>query len=165
MIKLAELTRELAIPNNMRVKMSHGPIVLDKGKTYEQQPTMKPRGFWYGFGNEWIEWVRGNMPEWEGNYLYEVDIKHSNVLLIESYYDLVLFDKTYAATASKHGFPRDPGEAIDWAAVSKKYDGVEIYPYERGNRHQHSWYSTWNVASGCIWNLSHIELKQIEPKL
>jgi hypothetical protein len=126
---------------------------------------MKPRGFWYGFGNEWIDWVRGEMPEWEGEYLYEVDIGRSNILQIKTTSEITIFNKKYQASESKHGYSRVPGYAIDWGAVAKKYDGIEINPYQWGCRLKYIWYYSWDVAGGCVWNLAHIQLKQIEPKI
>ena len=71
MIKLKDILKEITIPNNMRIHMSKTTMTLQK-KKYTQADVMKPNGFWYGFGKEWIDWTKTEMPEWVGKYIYEV---------------------------------------------------------------------------------------------
>lgn len=49
---------------------------------------------------------------------------------------------------------------IDWEAVKKIYSGIIITPYQWSLRLDYSmvWYYSWDCASGCIWDLSKIEV-------
>jgi hypothetical protein len=174
MIKLKEIIKELNIPDNMRVHMSKTPITL-RNVSISQKTDMKPKGLWYGFGNEWIDWVRGNMPDLEGNHVYHVIFPESkNVLKIKSVHEIMEFTKEYVATNNEINsyLPGSSGYAhaygiktgtmyMDWEKVSKKYEGIEIYPYLYNARHELMWYYGWDVASGCVWNFSNIELKEL----
>jgi hypothetical protein len=42
--------------------------------------------------------------------------------------------------------------AINWPRVAMNYHGIEAAPYFWGLRWDYSWYSGWDVASGCVWN-------------
>jgi len=163
MIKLKQLVAELKYSEHMRIHMSKTPLELEK-RIFTQKTTMKPNGFWYGFGHEWIDWVRSEMPGWEGKYIYEVDIGNSNVLQIKTHMELMMFNREYQSNLSDTGFKREEGEAIDWKKVASKYDGIEINPYQYEARFQYLWYYGWDVASGCIWNLNNVKLKLITDK-
>lgn len=157
MIKLQQLIQELKLTDDMRIHMSRDPFELEK-RVYEQRISdMKPRGFWYGFGSEWIDWTRSEMPEWTGKYIYKVDIGNSNVLKLSNQMELAMFDRQYEAS-------RDGGIFKDWVAVSKKYDGIEINPYQWSSRRNYIWYYGWDVASGCVWNLTDIKLTLISDR-
>ena len=158
MIKLEQLVAELKYPEHMRIHMSKTPFELEK-RIFTQRATMKPNGFWYGFGNEWIDWVRSEMPDWEGKYIYEVDIGNTNVLKIDTHFDLMKFHRKYA---ERKQIARD--DLLDWSEVAKEYDGIEINPYQFEARYQYMWYYGWDVASGCIWNLNNVKLKLITDK-
>ena len=158
MIKLEQLVAELKYPEHMRIHMSKTPFELEK-RVFTQRATMKPNGFWYGFGNEWIDWVRSEMPDWEGKYIYEVDIGNTNVLKIDTHFDLMKFHRKYA---ERKNVAHD--DMIDWIQVAKEYDGIEINPYQYEARNQYMWYYGWDVASGCIWNLNNVKLKPITDK-
>ena len=158
MIKLKQLVAELKYPEHMRIHMSKTPFELEK-RMFTQRATMKPKGFWYGFGNEWIDWVRSEMPDWEGKYIYEVDIGNTNVLKIDTHFDLMKFHRKYA---ERKQIARD--DLLDWSEVAKEYDGIEINPYQYEARYQYMWYYGWDVASGCIWNLNNVKLKLITDK-
>jgi hypothetical protein len=111
----------------------------------------KPKGLWYSCGDEWVEWLRSEMPQWEtdSNYLYEVD-PSDKVLYISSNAEMRMFESTYGIRA-KFG-----GSAIDWAKVqSDGHAGIEICPY-LGDFRWHDWYYGWDVASGCIWDKTGI---------
>ena len=49
MIKLKQLVAELKYSEHMRIHMSKTPFELEK-RIFTQKTTMKPGGFWYGFG-------------------------------------------------------------------------------------------------------------------
>lgn len=157
MIKLAGLVEELKISDDMRIHMSKKPFELER-RVYSQRIDAKPTGFWYGLGNEWIDWTRYEMPNWIGKYIYKVDIDKSNILEIKTHRDLMVFNRQYQSLKSVTGYRREKGEAIDWDVISKKYDGIEINPYQQEARYQYMWYYGWDIASGCIWNLNKVKL-------
>jgi len=60
-------------------------------------------------------------------------------------------------------------DLIDWRAVAREYDGIIITPHcpERhlSEDDASTWYYTWDVASGCIWNpraIAHISPIELE---
>ena len=105
------------------------------------KPMAKPFGLWYAIGTEWIDWVKDNMPEWERDHAFVLDIDKSRLLQINTYYDLQSFDEEFGVE----------GYYIDWGRVSEKYGGIEIAPYIYQARYEMLWYYGWDVASGCIW--------------
>jgi len=134
-----------------RIHMSKSPFVLNK-KECAQSAGPKPRGFWYGMEMAWHEWVQSEMPHWMGECYYEVDLGDSAILIIDSSAGLDRFSKKYSR-----------GEFyIDWMLVSEKYDGIEIDPYQWSRRHEYMWYYGWDVASGCLWNLRQVSIKELE---
>jgi hypothetical protein len=158
MIKLSELVNELKLTDDMRIHMSKTSFELEQ-RTFAQRVTMKPSGFWYGFGSEWIDWCRHEMPNWTGKYIYGVDVDNINILRITTHMELMQFSREYQSDVSDTGYRRDAGEAIDWKMVANKYDGIEINPYQFEARMQYMWYYGWDIASGCVWNLKNVKLK------
>lgn len=154
MIRLIDLLKEEHMSKDIRIHMSKKPLIL-KNKTYSQSPASKPNGFWYGFGDSWLDWVDQNMPEWKGKYIYQVDIADSNVLKIKTYQQLISFTKEYSISQFQ----------IDWKKVSSKYAGIEINPYQHKARMNMDflWYYGWDIGSGCIWDHSKVKLVSITP--
>ena len=114
----------------------------------EQSTGMKPKGLWYSCGDEWIDWVSGEMPEWlaAANYLYEIEIS-DDVYEIVSAKGLRQFENLY-------GVPMGGGMLqIDWKKVQDDgWAGIQICPYRGEARYSSMWYYGWDVASGCIWD-------------
>lgn len=162
-ISLLNLIFELKLTDDMRIHMSKKPFELEK-RNFIQNKRMKPSGFWYGFGGAWIDWVRSEMPDWEGKYIYNVDIGNTNVLQINTHMELMKFTREYQANSNEFGYIREDGESIDWKKVASKYDGIEINPYQFEARYQYMWYYGWDIASGCIWNLNNVKLKLLTDK-
>jgi hypothetical protein len=134
-----------------RIHMSAKPLVLER-RVYGQTCGMKPHGLWYGIGYAWHEWVESEMPHWMGSHNYEVNLGKSAILIIDS-------------CAGLDGFSRKYGRGefhVDWELVSEKYDGIEIDPYQWSRRHEHMWYYGWDIASGCLWNLQQVSIKELE---
>ena len=97
MIKLSQLVNELKLTDDMRIHMSKKPFELEP-RTFTQKDELKPTGFWYGFGSEWIDWCRNEAPEWIGKYIYSVDIGNTNVLQIKTHMELMQFNREYQAS-------------------------------------------------------------------
>ena len=153
MIKLTQLINELELTDDMRIHVSKKPFELEP-RTFTQTVTVKPSGFWYGFGSEWIDWTRNEMPEWTGKYIYDIDTGNTNVLQIKTNVEMLQFNSEYKADV----YMKDAGEAIDWKKVASKYGGIEINPYQYDDA-MLLWYYGWDIACGCVWNLSGVKLK------
>jgi hypothetical protein len=155
--ELTELETRLKITPDMRIHMSKNPINKLEKRHYTQICDDKPDGFWYGFGNEWIEWTETAGPERKGEYIYEVDINGANILQIKAYSEFLAFTKEYGSCKQII-----PGVlfSIDWPKIHLKYDGIEINPYIDQARisDKFLWYYSWDVASGCIWNLEKVKI-------
>ena len=93
------------------------------------------------------------MPEWEGDDAYVLTLDKSNMVVITNFEELMTFHEEFSVP--HHGM-----EMIDWAKVASKYDGIEIAPYIHKGRWELMWYSTWDVASGCIWSTNVIKNSQ-----
>ena len=130
--------------------------IKSKDEFIEYRPTVqsnradwKPKGFWYGFGTSWLDWVRNEMPEWESENAFLVDIDDSKILKIKTPDELLAFHEKY----SKLPMPDYFEKYIDWGKVAVDYPGIEIAPYLSSMRMDSRvpWYYSWDIASGCIW--------------
>ena len=113
-----------------------------------QNPNQKPVGLWYGCGDSWIEWLRGDMPQWleESTYLYEIKLG-SDVLQISNDEEFQKLEDDFLVFAP-HG-----QKAMDWGLIQNNgHSGIEICPYNQGRRWKSDWYYGWDVGSGCIWD-------------
>ena len=126
-----------------------------------EEPHFKPKGLWYAIGTEWIDWVRDEMPHWEGNIIYKIEVNPSKMLFITNKNELASFSDTYKIINNESNVIR----YIDWKRVAEKYSGIEIAPYQSVARYDITWYYTWDVASGCIWKKDGIiSIKRIKIK-
>ncbi len=109
----------------------------------------KPRGLWYscqGCVDNWLQWC---IDEDFRTYTYaaELGLDMSRILKIRTPAALRAFSAEYAYGSSMR-------MRVAWAAVASRWGGIEIAPHLRDCRHQdlHYWYTTWDVASGCVWD-------------
>ena len=65
-----------------RITMKSQKDFVPHSYTQRSDPTFKPMGLWYAKGNAWIKWVRKNMPHWEQEYLYRLDLDYSKILVL-----------------------------------------------------------------------------------
>jgi hypothetical protein len=169
------------LPNDVKVHMSSGPI--EKLKPYSQRAGPKPMGLWYDCEKEWMSWISSEMPNWVGayNYVYTIHLNKSNILELKTEEDIFAFTQEYSkSSAIEPGeidinqIRRDMGmevtekvygssDYIDWPALSSKYAGIEICPYQYGCRMDEKtrWYYTWDIASGCVWNPAGVDVRFI----
>lgn len=178
MIKLTQLINELELTNDMRIHTSKKSFELEPRTFTQKFHAPKPDGFWYGFGSEWFDWSRANLPDAKhGKYIYSVDIGNTNILQIKTYEELVQFSQTYEYeneiskmlhkirgldSPINRMFRGNEFGLVNWEKVVSKYDGIEINPHQdeaKRNSYFYYWYSNWDVASGCVWNLSGVKLK------
>lgn len=121
-----------------------------------QKIDMKPIGLWYGIGKSWIDFVQSEMPDRETDHVFKIDIDTNNVLIIDN-------DKSFLDFSNQYKDPQKEGRygnyKINWPEVAKKYKGIEfsIYFYKYRMDNEHQWYYPWDVASGCIWDLSAVK--------
>lgn len=129
-------------------KLDEKILARDLGKVRSDQGVYaKPRGLWYACGNEWLEWCAGNYFN-PGQYVYEVIVDpRSNMLRLDSDKLVARFTETYGD--ARYGMD----DRIDWTRVAGDFSGIEVCPYPLD---MPEWLTRWDVASGCIWDLSAI---------
>ena len=58
------------------------------------------------------------------------------------------------------------GRHVDWRAVARDYDGIEISPY-RSDRPamtgRHACFANWDIASGGVWRPRGVRLTPTRP--
>ena len=126
---------------------------FDPWRTYTQERTYKPTGFWVSVDDEWMNWVRDNW-DWPDHPTVDVGIDLSRVLVVDSQEKFLAFSNTIT---------KDDFNNIHWYEVASAYDGIVIAPYQLTHRlsTEHAWYYPWDCASGCIWNLSAVTSVEI----
>lgn len=131
---------------NSRIIMSGNDSIAFEPKKQKNGYQMKPNGLWYGIGTSWLDWIRSEMPHWERDNIFLLEIDDSKILKITNEHELLMFNDEY-------GEKKDYLTTIDWLRVSKDYRGIEITPYLHTMRMDNRvfWYYGWDVASGCIW--------------
>lgn len=136
------------------------PLEFDREKTYDQRESFKPVGFWVSVQGEddWPSWCRSemwNVESLENRAVVELD-PAANVLMLETPFAMLEFHTKYEKPSAERYWNKG---YIDWSAVAKDYDGIIIAPYQWSLRLSTKllWYYTWDVASGCIWNLNAIK--------
>lgn len=110
----------------------------------------KPRGLWYAHGNSWIKYLVNEEHPWADKRLFQTNWVYSfklgdSVLALE-HKDIPKFEKKYADKTR---------DKINWYAVAKEYDGIDIKYTERMScslKYNSYWLWGWDVGSGCIWN-------------
>jgi hypothetical protein len=126
-----------------------------------QTVDFKPQGFWYSVDEDWERWCRSEQPDWlEGHHTHYVFLGKERLVYIKDVLELDAFHKRYKANPFIHiGLST---EYIDWRLVAAEYDGIEIAPYLWERRLMgppHSWYYSWDCASGCVWRPRGIQVK------
>ena len=128
------------------------------------QDAKKPRGLWFSAETDDPDdtnWKDSCILE-EYNleilkYRYEVHLtRDANILRIRTHPSMVAFTQEY--THSPFGVMKIMN-FIDWQAVSERFQGIIIAPYQYQCRLHPDffWYYGWDCASGCIWDLNAIE--------
>ena len=136
-----------------RLHHSRGGGYIDAGphrqpSAEDQVGPAKPDGIWYDCGGEWKEFCETDLGSYSSrryDTVFEVILNEENILFITNEGEFDRFEGEYGRKGRYE-------LVIDWNEVSKKYAGIEICPYLRNKRMDHSWYYPWDVASGCIWH-------------
>lgn len=145
------------VSNSDRVVMLNEPWDPKKyPRVFVQKPGIKPTGLWYALGLEWIRWTASETPEWLGKYFYRLSVNESLLLQLATVRDTLLFAKRFS-------IPPERGLYINWPEISSQYGGIEINPYQWSLSNRFTWYNTWDVSSGCIWNpLAIISIEEVQ---
>lgn len=125
--------------------MSHEPEINFREKT-NQELEFKPNGLWYGIGTAWIDYTRDTFPHREQEHMFKIDVDESQMKIIRTLDDMEEFEKEYGVKQ-----PNSYYTYIDYVKVAQDYGGIEIAPYLGAAYGKHLWYSSWDLASGCIW--------------
>ena len=139
-----------------RYSVSKTPIDAVLNTSGKLRQHFKPAGLWYACGDEWVDFLESEMPDWLEaiNYVYEIvpDMRH--MLRLDDVNDILALSRQYGVReyGGRVGY-------IDWPGVGQMCDGIEICPYQRSLRNDNrtDWYYTWDVASGCIWRPSGVK--------
>lgn len=144
----------------MKIVLSSGPIPGLIDMRDKQEVNHKPRGLWYACGDEWLEWLSSEMPDWRDQitHIYQLLTAplspwpaNGEVAFLQTVKDIDEFTEDYGKkTPWSFGNRVD---SIDWPAVARDFPGgIEICPYHwERRRSDASWYYPWDVASGCLW--------------
>lgn len=150
--QLKTIQERLEFGSRERIHVSTNPI-SELGITQQSSGSLKPKGLWYGFGDQWISWLKSEMPEWwdEAQYAYKIFPNLANILVINTIEELDQFIDTY-----------NVGRNIDWVKVAEEYDGIEFPTYSKNrfrnlafsssDHMKYMWVYSMDIASGCIWN-------------
>ena len=121
---------------------------IDVNKVFEpEKHGIKPHGLWYEINGDWVKWCGSNALEWVKEY----DI----ILVLDTYEKTVQFCQTYIDKNNELRML----QYIDWGKVAKDYKGIEIpniSAVNKGELRMSPWIWSWDVNSGCIWDLSTI---------
>lgn len=121
-------------------------VVNDKISVPMPVGGIKPEGLWYAFGQSWIDYKLA-WDKLEESFIFELSLDKSKILTLTNPQEINAFNDTYRVGVD--------GKIINWLDVSKHYDGIEIVPFNSDYSDCY-WYQTFDVPSGCIWNLKAI---------
>lgn len=163
------------IPANLLTTASDKPIgkIRDLSSLCKNGP--KPVGVWYAQGSDWLRFISIGRPVVmeKVNYVYSVKPNYSSgdlrtssggVLKLDTEEKVLQFSDMYSKRLTGHSFE------VSWPIVCSRWDGIEIIPYQQNLslKSSTSWYSTWDIPSGCIWRQGgalEIDLLRSRPGL
>lgn len=148
------------------------PVTLDRERVYPpstkegRSPFAKPRGLWVSDESDygWRKWCTDeefHLGALEHEHEVKLTIGTQPLLLLSTADQVRDFSERFGWTEDYGGQIGVEHAGIDWAAVRRELAGVFITPYQWELRFELDWYYGWDVASGCVWNLSVIE--SMEP--
>ncbi len=138
--------------------VSNKPLSISGGQT----------GLWYSFTLGSGGWLSRTLYDYgwinKYNYILELDVSNVKILKINGENQLQQFDDKYGV---KH---KEWGNQIRWVktswkpelpAVTEDYDGIEIRNVDY-NWHKLGWPDSWDMDSGCIWNVNNVKVKKVK---
>lgn len=165
-MKLIEtvIKERLTLGSKERIHLSKKPINKIEDAEVIRGVHGKPRGFWYGFGDNWINFIKYGVTFDGGGGESLKDVMGPNIYIYKVYLDtsdIVVLDtkESYVSFTNKYSTRSDYPYNINWDAVRKDYKGIEFPNYEQlgvGNWGysdiEYKWTYTIDVNSGCIWD-------------
>lgn len=147
--------------------------VFDPQRRYDQENLTggapKPEGLWFAVigpdgVNGWIE-ICEEKGFAIGQYPYEVRLRPgARILWLRSAEDIDVFNLEFGKFARPRDWAaqaqRPLQAAVNWKASADQYDGIIADPYCAARAADH-WYGEWGCASGCVWNLSAVDVIQL----
>lgn len=150
------------------IHWAKAPFELDRKYFYdpvESRRFFKPFGLWFEVDGDWQRWCDSERFRPEGFHTgYAVEFVPNDVLFLPSAHAIDAFSARYR-------MPRlesyRMGMELDWPRVANDYAGIVIAPYcwERRMSEHTMWYYGFDVACGCIWDLSIITRFEQIPSL
>lgn len=145
------------------VHWSHKVVTEVRGAHQNKLRTgMKPNGFWLSDESRgaygWRQWCKSEgFRLWGFRYEHHIELADdAKILYLRTAKDIDDFSEEYKLDDELNRRMAEIGNSIyhiDWKRVAKKYHGIIITPYQWSQRlGRHSWYYSWDCASGCIWN-------------
>jgi len=116
---------------------------------------VKPKGLWFACGDDWKEWVRGEMgDDWLESYKYEyiAELDESKLIVLETVKDIKEFNDQFSGD--------DKFYSIDWDKVKKDTGKSGIFiktPNIAKARQKYIWYSTFDICSVAVWKKDAIK--------
>lgn len=116
----------------------------------------KPKGLWYGIDRAWFEWCESENYGGIGEFTYELELNHQNIIVITDRHQLRSFFDAYKTEMHPDYF------GIDWGKVKQDYSGIEIqnyhdYRWDALPLNGNTWLYGWDCDSGCIWDLKAVK--------
>ena len=153
---------------------------LDKNIKYREILEFKPTCYWYSLGSEWYNfWYKKEGHKVTNEVVCEIKIKKDmftnfgeknkgKILVIDSLEEVKKLNKKYSVSM-KMGKSKDV-KMINFQKLSEIYGGVEFRNYKkikkqimetkRNNLKEYNWYNMLGVSSGCVWDLSLIDVEK-----
>ena len=140
------------IGGNDKTHISKDDNLKFKNVPINEQPiSYKPKGLWFSFGTEWIDFVEREYTRNNDSLQNVYDIKTNDSTI------LTLGKENEEQFLNKYGIRNKYDNMdVDWSKVATDWDGVEIIINPRELNERWLW-STWDVASGCIWNIDGVK--------
>lgn len=147
-------------PPPRRLHLSHEEVITFQGRdnSANRRP-FKPLGLWYGFGNSWAEWCLSEEPHWLEPYVHEVVVDESKICKINNLAEFQEFEDAYGVREMTVAVTMLGPYRIDFAALSRRFAGLEINPYLYSRRLDSPWYYGWDCAAGVVWDADAVQVR------
>ena len=173
-LPMQTVTRRQALP---------GPLIhYSDVRLYNPRPTTnpgdqgRPCGLWVSIGDAWLNSQREQALTEVGSDHYPHNFRYANEINVRQNHGILVITNAgqFEAFNKAYSEPRErnpDGEVtrgIRWGQVLQNHPGIIIAPYlevkaQRTGKSgillpvaESEWYYTWEVACGCIWNVSII---------
>lgn len=154
---------------------------LDKNIKYRQIIEFKPKGYWYSLGSEWYNhwFLKLELEKVKSQVVCEIKIEKNNftkfrekdkgkILVIDTLEDVKKLKSKYGMIKTSKKDSKS-FTMIDFQKLSENYSGIEFRNYKsilkklkenKNNDKKYGWYYLLDVSSGCVWDLSLIEVEK-----